>query len=266
VPELPEAETLRRQLSDAVSGKTIVSVDVLSAKVVREPGRDAFVRGLTGARIDAVSRKGKALILDLSTGKFLLIHLKMTGQLVYPGNGAGNRLVFHLDDGTSLDFRDRRLFAELRLLSDWQSYPFIRALGPDALAVTAAEFRKMIAGKTTKIKPLLMDQTFIAGIGNLYAAEALFRARIHPARQASSLSGAEASRLFARMRETLREAIACKGSSIDQYVQLSGRPGTYAARHKVYARQGKPCPVCSSPVQRISLGGRGTYLCPRCQT
>lgn len=265
MPELPEVETLRRQLSASVRGKTIRSVEVHNARVIREPGKDAFVRSLARARIVEILRRGKALIFELSTGKALLIHLKMTGQLVYPGTGLGNRLVFHFDDGTALDFRDRRLFAELRLLSDWKTYPFIRDLGPDPLAMTESAFREMIAKKKTKIKPLLMDQTFVAGIGNLYAAEVLFKAKIHPARQGASLSAKEAACLLTRIQETLREAISYNGSSVDQFLQLSGLPGRYVSRHTVYGRQGKPCPVCSRPVERITLGGRGTYLCSRCQ-
>src|SRR3989338_4463048 len=123
----------------------------------------------------------------------------------------------------------------------------------------------MLSQKKSKIKPLLMDQTFISGIGNLYAAEALFRAKVHPQRPASSLSEKEKELLFKEIKDTLIEAIQHKGSSVDQYVQLSGSPGDYAKYHKVYDRKGKPCLVCKTPVQRIALGGRGTYFCPKCQ-
>ena len=123
----------------------------------------------------------------------------------------------------------------------------------------------MLSNKNTKIKPLLMNQTFISDVGNLYAAEVLFRAKIHPERPAASLSDKEKENLFKEIKDTLNEAILHKGSSIDQYLQLSGRPGDYAKYHKVYGREGKPCLVCKAPIKRIALGGRGTYFCPKCQ-
>jgi formamidopyrimidine-DNA glycosylase len=234
-------------------------------KVIREPSVEKFKKGLTGAVIKNILRRAKVLILELSNGKSLVIHLKMTGQLVYPGKGFGARVIFRLSDGKNLDFNDQRLFAELRLLDDWRDLKFVQGLGPEPFDISAEEFKEMLSAKKTKIKPLLMDQTFISGIGNLYAAEALFRARIHPERSAASLSDKEKENLFREIKDTLNEAIHYKGSSVDQYVQLSGTPGDYAKHHKVYDREGKPCPVCKTLIKRIALGGRGTYFCPRCQ-
>ena len=165
----------------------------------------------------------------------------------------------------TLDFNDQRLFAELRLLSDWRSLKFIQELGPEPFQLSEKEFSDMFSKKKTKIKPLLMDQTFISGIGNLYAAEVLFKAKIHPFRQAASLSKEEKRNLFLAIRGILEKAIKHRGSSIDQYVTLSGRKGDYARFHKVYDREGKPCFVCKTPIKRISQGGRGTYFCGRCQ-
>ncbi len=150
-------------------------------------------------------------------------------------------------------------------MDDWRNLKFIQGLGPEPFDITQAQFREMLKQKKTKIKPLLMDQTFISGIGNLYAAEALFRSRINPERPAASLSDKEKEILFKEIKDTLVEAIRYKGSSVDQYVQLSGEPGDYARHHKVYDRAGKPCLVCRAPIKRIALGGRGTYFCPRCQ-
>lgn len=266
MPELPEVETITRELRKAILGKKITGVIVHHPKVIRQPSPDKFKRGLTGATIKNILRKAKVLILELSNRKSLVIHLKMTGQLIYPGDGKTSRVSFRLSDGKTLDFKDQRLFAELRLLDDWRTLKFIQGLGPEPFALTEDEFKGMLANKKTKIKPLLMDQTFISGIGNLYAAEILFRSGIHPARPASSLSDREKERLFAKMKDTLRRAIEHKGSSVDQYVQLSGKPGGYVKYHKVYARQGKPCLVCKTPIKRITLGGRGTYFCPRCQS
>lgn len=265
MPELPEVETIKRELEKAVLGKRITEVCVYNPAVIRDPSPDRFKRELAGLRVKSILRKAKALILELSNGKSLVIHLKMTGQLIYPGSGKKSRVVFKLSDGKGLDFNDQRLFAELRLLDDWHNLKFIRGLGPEPFDLNPDEFKKMLSRKKTKIKPLLMDQTFISGIGNLYAAEALFRAGIRPERPASSLSGKEKERLFKEINDTLREAIQHKGSSVDQYVQLSGEPGDYVKYHKVYGREGKPCLACKTPIKRISLSGRGTYFCPECQ-
>ena len=265
MPELPEVETIKRELEKAILGKKILEVCVHHPKVIREPKVEKFKKGLTAVTIKNILRKAKVLILELSNGKSLVIHLKMTGQLVYPGNGQKSRVSFRLSDKKLLDFNDQRLFAELRLLDDWRKLKFIQGLGPEPFDINAGQFKAMLSQKKSKIKPLLMDQTFISGIGNLYAAEALFRAKVHPQRPASSLSEKEKELLFKEIKDTLTEAIQHKGSSVDQYVQLSGSPGDYAKYHKVYDRKGKPCLVCKTPVQRIALGGRGTYFCPKCQ-
>ncbi|MBI5144917.1 MAG: bifunctional DNA-formamidopyrimidine glycosylase/DNA-(apurinic or apyrimidinic site) lyase [Candidatus Omnitrophica bacterium] len=265
MPELPEVETIKRELEKAVLGKRITEVCVHHPKVIREPSIEKFKKGLSGADIKNILRQAKVLILELSNGKSLVIHLKMTGQLIYPGEGKKSRVSFCLSDGKILDFNDQRLFAELRLLDDWHSLKFIRGLGPEPFDIKIEKFKEMLAAKKTKIKPLLMNQTFISGIGNLYAAEALFRARIHPERPACSLSQKEKELLFKETKDTLAEAIQHKGSSVDQYVQLSGQPGDYVKYHKVYDREGKSCIVCKTPIRRIDLGGRGTYFCPRCQ-
>jgi formamidopyrimidine-DNA glycosylase len=266
MPELPEVETIKRELEKAVLGKKITEVCVHSPKVIREPSAEKFKQGLAGATIKNILRKAKLLIIELSNGKALAIHLKMTGQLIYPGYGKSSRVSFHLSDGKTLDFNDQRLFAELRLVDDWHRLSFVQNLGPEPFEISAGQFKVMLAGKKSKIKPLLMDQTFISGIGNLYAAEALFRSRIHPERTANSLSEQEKEKLFSQIQATLGEAIEHKGSSVDQYVQLSGAAGGYARYHKVYNRQAKPCLVCKTPIKRIDLGGRGTYFCPRCQS
>ncbi|MDD5652632.1 MAG: DNA-formamidopyrimidine glycosylase [Candidatus Omnitrophica bacterium] len=265
MPELPEVETIKRELEANILGKKITEVVVNNPKVIRQPKPQEFIRGLKNTAIKHILRKGKLLVLELSSGKTLAIHLKMTGQLIYPGNGKDGRVIFKLSDGKFLDFRDQRLFAELRLIDDWHDLKFIQRLGPEPFAISKEEFIAMLKNKKTKIKPLIMDQTFISGIGNLYAAEALFRARINPARAASSLSDKEKTLLFQEIRQTLHEAIEHGGSSVDQYVQLSGKQGGYVKFHKVYGREGKPCLICKSPIKRVALGGRGTYFCAKCQ-
>jgi formamidopyrimidine-DNA glycosylase len=265
MPELPEVETIKRELEKAVVGKKIAGVIVNNPYVIKHPKKEEFVKGLKNASIKNILRKGKLLILELSSGQSLAIHLKMTGQLIYPGSARNSRVSFKLSDGTILDFNDRRLLGELRLIDDWRSLKFIRELGPEPFDLTLEAFKQMLASKKTKIKPLLMDQTFISGVGNLYAAEALFRARINPERPSSNLSDKEKELLFKEIKETLTEAIKYKGSSVDQYVQLSGARGDYVKYHKVYDREGKPCLACKTPIKRTALGGRGTYFCPRCQ-
>lgn len=266
MPELPEVETIKRELEKAVLGKRITGASVYHAKVIRQPSAKDFVQGVSGAAIKNILRRAKALILELSNGKSLVIHLKMTGQLIYPGKKErACRVRFHLSDGKNLDFNDQRLFAELRLLDDWRSLKFIQGLGPEPFDITARQFKEMLSRKKTRIKPLLMDQTFISGIGNLYAAEILFRAGINPGRSAGSLSAQEKEKLFRETIKTLEDAIRHQGSSVDQYVQLDGSSGSYVKYHKVYGRKGKPCFVCKAPIKRIALGGRGTYFCPQCQ-
>jgi len=229
MPELPEVETIKKELEKAVLGKKIVGVIINNPKVIKEPSSTIdFVEALKDTSIKNILRKGKLLVLELSSGKFLSVHLKLTGQLIYPGNARLARVSFRLSDGRFLDFRDQRLLGELRVLDDWRSLKFIKELGPEPFDLKEEEFKGMLKGKKTKIKPLLMDQAFISGVGNLYAAEALFRAKIYPARPAVSLSDKEIVLLFKEIKVTLAEAIQHKGSSVDQYVQLSGKPGNYA--------------------------------------
>jgi len=280
MPELPEVETIKRELN-VIIGKKITDVIVNNAKVIKEPKKEKFIKELKNVAIKNIIRKGKLLIFELSSGKSLTIHLKMTGQLIYPSTTLGTspqkstRVRFKLSDGKFLDFNDRRLFGELRIIDDWRKLKFIKELGPEPFDIDVKKFAAMLKGtsrpesgsrpRSGKIKVLLMDQKFISGIGNLYANEALFRAKIHPQRPANSLSKKEQELLFKEIKDTLSEAIKYKGSSVDQYVQLSGKPGEYSRYHQVYDREGEKCFKCKSEIKRISLGGRGTYFCPICQ-
>jgi formamidopyrimidine-DNA glycosylase len=265
MPELPEVETIKRDLEKTILGKKITEVCVHHPTVIREPGIEKFKKGLSGVTVKQVLRRAKLLILELSNGKSLAVHLKMTGQLVYPGDGLKSRVSFHLSGGKILDFNDQRLFAELRLVDDWRDLKFIKGLGPEPFDINLQQFKEMLSKKKTKIKPLLMDQAFISGVGNLYAAEALFRAKVHPGRAAQGLSDKEKESLFNAIKDILSDAIQHGGSSVDDYVRVSGKPGDYVRFHKVYAREEKPCLICKAPIQRIALGGRGTYFCPKCQ-
>ncbi|MCX5701344.1 MAG: bifunctional DNA-formamidopyrimidine glycosylase/DNA-(apurinic or apyrimidinic site) lyase [Candidatus Omnitrophica bacterium] len=265
MPELPEVETIKRDLSKIIVGKKITEVCVHNPMVIREPSLAAFKSGLTGVKIKNILRRAKILILELSNGKSLTVHLKMTGQLVYPGTGKVSRVSFHLSDGKILDFNDQRLFGELRLLDDWRSLKFIQNLGPEPQELTLKSFKEMLSKKKTNIKSLLMDQQFISGIGNLYAAEILFRSKIHPQESAAKLTDQEKDLLFKSINDILNKAIIHGGSSVDDYVRLSGSKGDYVKFHRVYGRENKPCLDCGTKIKRISQGGRGTYFCPKCQ-
>jgi formamidopyrimidine-DNA glycosylase len=266
VPELPEVETIKRELEKVVIGKKISKVSVYNPKVIRSPSVSKFQTTLSGTRINRILRRGKALIFELSNAKALVVHLKMTGQLIYPGSKSKERKVsFDFSGGDSLAFNDQRLFAEIRLMDDWRELKFIQGLGPEPKDLTLSKFQDMLAGKKTKIKPLLMDQKFISGIGNLYAAEILFAAKINPMQRANNLSNKDKERIYNAMRSVLDAAIKHGGSSIDNYLRLSGARGEYKKYHKVYGREGKPCFICKSLIKRSVLGGRGTYFCPKCQ-
>ena len=269
MPELPEVETIKSDLQKTVSGKRILRVLIHNPKVIRQPSPEVFKNSLEGTRIKRIFRRGKLLILELNNSKFLTVHFKMTGQLVLRQSTQPDkticRVIFCLSGGESLDFNDQRLFGELRLLDDWQKLKFIQSLGPEPFDLTFADFKDMLLKKKTKIKPLLLDQAFIAGIGNIYAAEILFHAKINPLIPAQSLTRVQQQVLYEKIKKVLKSAIKHGGSSVDDYVRVSGKNGDYARFHRVYGRAGKPCFVCAALIKRITQGGRGTYFCPHCQ-
>lgn len=265
MPELPEVETIKRALKKTIVGKTIAKVIVSDGYVIKEPSGACFKRQLEGATIVGVERKGKALIMQLSSEKFLIVHLRMTGQLLCPGNGKKSRISFLFTDGSSCDYNDQRKLGSLRLVAQWHTIDFFKRMGPEPGDITVDDFASVLSENKRQIKPLLMDQQFIAGVGNLYAAEALFQAKIHPCRRAHQLSPYEKKRLLFALRSILKKAIKNHGSSIDQYVTVSGRRGNFVRFHRVYGREGKACSVCKTRISRIALGGRGTYFCARCQ-
>ncbi|MDP3143338.1 MAG: DNA-formamidopyrimidine glycosylase [Candidatus Omnitrophota bacterium] len=265
MPELPEAETIKRELKDKVLGKKIVKVIINNPKVIRTPASKNFARKIAGARINGVLRKGKAIILELSCAQDLVVQLGMTGQLIYPGQAKTSRVSFLLSDGKILDYNDQRMFGGLSLLSRHEELEYIKNLGPEPFDLKPEDFKKLLVGKKTKIKVLLMDQQFISGVGNIYANEALFRAGIPPERPANSLTGKEQTRLLTEIKDSLNEAIKYNGSSVDNYVRLSGEKGRYVPHLKVYGRDGKACLKCKTVIKKITLAGRGTYFCPKCQ-
>lgn len=272
MPELPEVETIKRDLVKLIPGKKIKEVKINNPKPIKEPANLVeFKRNLSGATFKDVFRRGKLLICKLQTSNssliYMVIHLRLTGQLIYGKEDKRSRVNFLLSGDKYLNFNDLRLLGEIRLVKDYLQLPIVKAMGPEPLEkdFTLEKFKKMLKAKKTKIKPLLMDQAFIAGVGNLYAAEILFSARIHPQRAANTLKEAEVKQLYEDMREILKQAIKYRGSSVDTYRDTSGEKGGFEKRLKVYDRENQACFRCKTPIKRIVSGGRGTYFCPHCQ-
>ncbi|NQT28578.1 MAG: DNA-formamidopyrimidine glycosylase [Candidatus Omnitrophica bacterium] len=265
MPELPEVETIRRELAGKITNKKIVNFKIVKPSLIKEPSVAGFKKGLIGEKVKEVSRQAKLLIIKLREDKFLVIHLRISGWLLYGEEDPRARAVFYLSDRKVLNYMDQRVLGELRLLKDYKNLKFIKELGPEAPDVTLTKFKELLRIRKTKIKVLLLDQTAISGLGNIYAQEALFLAKIDPRRAADSLSEKEAKRLHERIVSVLGEAIKYKGSSVDTYRDLGGDRGGMEKRLKVYGRKDKTCYTCKRPLEKISLGGRGTCFCPHCQ-
>ncbi len=266
MPELPEVETIKRELEKKILGKKITEVKVIRPKVIKEPSVDKFEQGLTGEAPEEIIRKAKVLIIKFGEQKFLIIHLRITGWLLYGRKEEEKaRLVFRFSDASCLNYMDSRLLGELRLRGDWRDLKFIQSLGPEPFEISLTDFGRIIRNRTTRIKVLLLDQSVIAGIGNIYAQEALFLAGIDPRRPANSLRKAESKRLYQKIISVLEEGIKFRGSSVDSYRNTAGDKGGMEERLKVYGRKKEPCRVCGRPLQKIALGGRGTCFCPHCQ-
>jgi len=273
MPELPEVETIRRDLEKRVRGKRVEKVVIKSEKFIKVPSSIAeFIERMKGRTLSKIKRRGKYLILELDSKDNLIIHLKLTGQLIYSPEGkelAYTRVIFIFQNKTQLSFTDMRGFGGLWLIPDeeFSMVPFLQNLGPEPLEddFTLDKFRILLKGRKGNIKALLMDQTFIAGIGNIYSQEALFLAGIHPKRDTTTLIDREIKDLYNNLLATLREAISYRGSSVDAYVDLNGEKGDYESHLRVYGRQGKGCFRCGAVIEKIKINGRGTCFCPVCQ-
>ncbi len=272
MPELPEVETLARALRNSLIGRQIVRADVHWARAVITPSSSsAFADQVPGHRIRDVRRRGKWLMFALDGSKWLLIHLRMSGRLVVEEaevpEDPHTRVLLHLDDGQQLRFSDPRKFGRMALVDDPEE--ILSGLGPDPLdpALTPRDLWEMLRGKRARLKPLLMDQRLLAGLGNIYADEALWEAGLHPLRRSDTLSEEEAERLHRAVRRVLEAAIARQGTTLPdrRYLLPDGRPGEFASHLAVYGREGKPCPRCGAEIVRVRLGGRSAHFCPRCQ-
>jgi formamidopyrimidine-DNA glycosylase len=271
MPELPEVETVVRHLRQPLIDRMIIGVRVLWIRTVAQPTPAEFARRLRGQRIRAINRRAKYLVfelsrrLDVSPTAYLLVHLKMSGQLdVVPRERSidkHDRVIFDLDDGRQLRFNDTRKFGRMHLVDDVETVT--RRLGPEPLSeeFTPAAFEQRLAKRAGRLKPLLLNQAFIAGVGNIYADEALWLARLHPLRRAGSLTAAEVRALYRSVRRALQDGIRRNGASFDRVYTA----GEYQNYFRVYDREGQPCRRCKRPIRRIVVGQRGTHFCPHCQ-
>lgn len=274
MPELPEVETIRRQMQKEVVGARILGVDVRFAKRLDLPAKK-FASAIVGASISGVGRRAKLLLIHLSNGWTMVIHLKMTGRMLLLKEGMvptkHTHLVFRLSGGRLIFFEDVRKFGYVKLVrtADLEKDVFDKeGYGPEPLdrSFTFERFRMCLTGRGPKrIKPLLMAQSCIAGIGNIYADEACWRAKVRPDRRIATLAVGELSGLYDGVKKSLTEALGRRGSSVDDYVDLYGRQGANFSRLLVYGRDGKPCSRCGTIIKKMRLAGRGTHYCPKCQ-
>ncbi len=277
VPELPEVETLARGLRGQIAGRRILSVRLGKTDFIDDPA--ALERDLPGNRIESVARYGKFLVLRLAPGNgaagakseraCLLVHLGMTGQLAprLPEEPVARHThaFFALDDGRELRYTDIRRFGRMALVPEAALDGLLANLGLDPLEITEEEFRARLAERRAMIKALLLDQHFLRGMGNIYCDESLWRARIHPTCHAARLRPEQVTRLCRAIRKVLSAAIRLRGSSVSNYVDAEGQPGSYQLRHRVYQREGKGCFRCGAKIRRVIVAGRSSHFCPRCQ-
>jgi formamidopyrimidine-DNA glycosylase len=271
VPELPEVETIRRGLQEALPGKRIRSVEVAWAGVLKNLSPYEFEARLIGRVFRHVGRRGKYLLLHVEGAQLLVVHLRMTGgfSLCPPEEPRRNHThwVLGLDDGRELRFRDPRKFGLVYLLEEDRlaSFPPLAGLGPEPLSrsFSTPYLARVLSRSSRKVKEVLLDQTKIAGVGNIYADEALFLARVHPARLADSLRPSEVLRLRRGIQQVLTHSIQAQGRSFSDYCQLNGEEGDY--HPLVHDNISSLCPHCGNPLEKIRVGGRGTYFCSRCQ-
>jgi formamidopyrimidine-DNA glycosylase len=273
MPELPEVETIRLALEPHLVGRRFERVEIDDSRLVRPYEPLAVAAELEGERVAALERRGKYLIVRFESGRALLIHLRMTGSLRHAARGSlgddpHRRAVVKLDDGSDLAYRDVRRFGTWELLEPGEVDPYLqRRLGHEPLerGFTAKRLAERLEGRRAPLKAALLDQRTVAGLGNIYVDEALWRAQLHPLRPAGTLDADELTRLTKAIRDALRAGIARQGASLRDYSTPDGRRGRAQERFRVYGREGEPCPRCGTPIDKIRVGGRGTWYCPNCQ-
>ncbi len=269
MPELPEVETIVRGLSGTIVGTTIERAEIRLAKIAVAPPGERFEPAVAGERIAAIRRRGKYAVIELGSGRSLVTSLRMTGRLVVAAADApeypGTHLVLHLLGGRHLRFSDVRTFGRMRLVVRDEAWDRELGIEPLSPGFTEQAFAGMLAGRTTPIKVLLLDQRRIAGIGNIYACEALWEARVRPSRPARALTKPAVRRLRHAIVEVLQRAVARRGTSVDDYVDSNGLQGSFQNDLSVYGRHGRECRRCGGKIVRTVLAQRGTWWCRRCQ-
>ena len=272
MPELPEVETVVRELRAAgLIGRKILHACVFWPRTIAAPAAASFPRAIRGLEIRALTRRAKYVVVTLTGGYTLLIHLRMSGHLdVLPPQirpQRHDRVVLTLDNGRQLHFEDTRKFGRIWLTRDPQAV--LGPLGPEPLDLNVAAFRRGLATHARRLKPLLLDQTFLAGVGNIYSDEALWAARLHPCRRADTLTAAQAEELLGAIRDVLRRGIRNLGTTLGggktHFVLPRGERGRNQEQLNAYGQTGAPCPRCGTPIRRILVGQRATHLCPACQ-
>jgi formamidopyrimidine-DNA glycosylase len=270
MPELPEVETVVRMIRPRLVGRRITACEVSWKRTIADTSLAEFRRELVGRRVLSVGRRAKFITIELEPARWLVCHLRMTGRLHVEPRGwdAGPfaKVRLDLDDLSALHFIDVRKFGRMWLLRDTDE--LFGALGPEPLSpeFTPELLFESLRSRRRLLKPLLLDQSFVAGLGNIYADEALFRARLHPLQLSHRVTREQAGRLHAEIRATLTEAIEVHGSSFDVFYRTpEGEPGGYQDEFKVYGRDGEPCVACGTPIRRLVVAQRGTHVCPSCQ-
>ena len=271
MPELPEVETIRSRLAPGLVGRRFEHVEIADPRLTRPESPEEVAAELTGERVADVRRRGKYLIVVLESGRHLLIHLRMTGTLEHPATDGGDphrRARITLDDGSEVAYRDVRRFGTWLLLEPGELDDYLDArIGGEPLdaAFTSAGFARALAGRKAAIKAAVLDQKAVAGVGNIYADEALWRARIHPLRPAGELERREIAELRKAIRKTLELGIARQGATLRNFRDSRGRRGRMQLEFRVYGREGDPCDRCGTPIVKIRAAARGTWYCPSCQ-
>jgi formamidopyrimidine-DNA glycosylase len=272
VPELPEVETIRRELEPLLVGRTIVRAEIDDPRLTRPVPPDELADRLVGERISALARRGMYLIVRLASGRTLVVHLRMTGSIRHRRGGgepiSHERARIELENGSELAYRDVRRFGTWLLLDADELNGYLAdRVGPEPLApeFTPEVLAARLAGRRAPLKAALLDQRTLAGLGNIYVDEALWRARLHPARTAGSLGKPALVRLHDGIRETLEVGIARQGASLRDYALPSGESGSMQSEFRVYGREDEPCERCGTAIAKTRIAGRGTWFCPRCQ-
>jgi formamidopyrimidine-DNA glycosylase len=273
VPELPEVESVRRELAPLLQGRRLERVEIADERLTRPFDPDEVARSLKGERVFVLDRRGKYLIVRFDSGRALLIHLRMTGSLRHAAAGMlpddpYRRAVVGLDDGSELAYRDVRRFGTWLLLEPAEVEAYIDArVGREPLepSFRARDLATRLVRRRASIKAAILDQRTVAGVGNIYADEALWRARIHPLREARTLDARELQALHRGIRRALEHGIARQGSTLADYRLPSGEPGRMQDEFRVYRRTGEPCERCGTPIEKLRVAGRGTWYCPTCQ-